>query len=538
MDEIEDPVSIAPLCLTDLLDELLEYICCCPSLDFRDIVNMSFTCPRLFAITQRNKIWTNKWKIKWPLWERSSPEDEERTAFQNAFLMEKSIVKKLSTLSSKAFDHVEVPYCFLREFSEIHNNSETLLGSVLKILYFLACGDDRMCDLNQKYYAQKVYIYLYHQKLIKSWEKLLSSPQGEDTARLETGAFLISQWCNPMMVLKRSDISEQIDSIASLIRNKMSNNDNHLQTLNAMNKVLYNELNFSNNANDYYDINNSFIDQVLKRKLGIPISLGVLYITVAKRLGLDIEGVNFPGHFLCRFITQESGKNTTLYIDAFNKGLVMDQQQCIAKFISNFHAATWPLEMLFQVADDRKIFIRMVGNIINILKEKVIMNARNLSSLRSAHELMSILAPHDTNNHLILSKIDQHLRLDLERYPQNTVTPKVRSAPKNSVVKYRVGMIMKHRRYNYFCVIYGWDCECQMDSSWQSQMNVQRLENRDKQPFYHVLAHDASSRYAAEENLVPVEDSSAGPIANPEVGKYFNSFSGTFYIMTDRKSVV
>ena len=91
------------------------------------------------------------------------------------------------------------------------------------------------------------------------------------------------------------------------------------------------------------------------------------------------------------------------------------------------------------------------------------------------------------------------------------------------------------------CVVYGWDSQCRMDDAWKAQMSVHRLEDKDEQPFYHVLAHDGSSRYAAQENLMPVEVLDGdipvfGPIGHPEVGKYFKCFdvSKCCYVVCER----
>ena len=118
----------------------------------------------------------------------------------------------------------------------------------------------------------------------------------------------------------------------------------------------------------------------------------------------------------------------------------------------------------------------MVGNIINIQKEKVAMNSQNLTSLRAAHALMAILAPHDTNNTLILGKIDQHLRLDdgVQLESLHAPVPKLRSCTDNSGVRFKVGGLMRHRRYHYMCVVYGWDAVCRMDDAWKAQMSVHR----------------------------------------------------------------
>ena len=89
-------------------------------------------------------------------------------------------------------------------------------------------------------------------------------------------------------------------------------------------------------------------------------------------------------------------------------------------------------------------------------------------------------------------------------------------------------------RYNYSCVIYGWDSKCAASRDWIYQMGVYNLPNKDKQPFYNVLVEDGTTRYAAQENLEP----STRPcsIRHPEIGKYFKEFSQTHYVCNEQKA--
>src|SRR5204863_4400900 len=74
---------------------------------------------------------------------------------------------------------------------------------------------------------------------------------------------------------------------------------------------------------------NSFLNEVLERRTGIPISLGVLYMEVAHRAGLEIEGVNFPGHFLLRCpASAHLGYSEDLIIDAFHGGAILSEDAC------------------------------------------------------------------------------------------------------------------------------------------------------------------------------------------------------------------
>ena len=70
------------------------------------------------------------------------------------------------------------------------------------------------------------------------------------------------------------------------------------------------------------------------------------------------------------------------------------------------------------------------------------------------------------------------------------------------ICSFYVGQVCRHAKYNYTCVIHGWDPVCTASASWISHMGVDKLPLKDKQPFYNVLVADGSQRYAAQENLV------------------------------------
>ena len=97
----------------------------------------------------------------------------------------------------------------------------------------------------------------------------------------------------------------------------------------ALNDYLFTELRFVGNAVRYEDPRNSFLNEVLDRRTGIPITLALLYMEVARRAGLHIEGINFPGHFLLRCPAGRGRRDTDdLIIDAFHGGALLSAQAC------------------------------------------------------------------------------------------------------------------------------------------------------------------------------------------------------------------
>ena len=97
----------------------------------------------------------------------------------------------------------------------------------------------------------------------------------------------------------------------------------------ALNDYLFSELRFVGNNVQYEDPRNSFLNEVLDRRTGIPITLALIYMEVARRAGLHVEGINFPGHFLLRCPAPRGLAYTEdIIIDAFNGGALLSKDTC------------------------------------------------------------------------------------------------------------------------------------------------------------------------------------------------------------------
>jgi regulator of sirC expression with transglutaminase-like and TPR domain len=93
---------------------------------------------------------------------------------------------------------------------------------------------------------------------------------------------------------------DRIDAIARGIHSRVEQEPSLQKRIVALNHYLFHDLGFSPNTDDYYDPKNSFLNDVLERRLGIPITLGILYIDAGGRIGLPLQGICFPGHFLVK----------------------------------------------------------------------------------------------------------------------------------------------------------------------------------------------------------------------------------------------
>jgi len=135
--------------------------------------------------------------------------------------------------------------------------------------------------------------------------------------------------------------------------------------LRSLNSFLYDELGFTGNDQDYYDPRNSYLNEVLERRTGIPITLSILYLEIGKRLGLNLKGVSFPGHFLVKLAV----KRGQLVLDPFTGGEAQsesDLRQRLAQVLPSGKAEQAQLDRYLEPATPRQIIARVLRNLKNI----------------------------------------------------------------------------------------------------------------------------------------------------------------------------
>jgi len=145
----------------------------------------------------------------------------------------------------------------------------------------------------------------------------------------------------------------------------------------ALNEFLFGDLGFRGNAGDYYDPRNSYLNEVLDRRTGIPITLSVLYLEIGRRIGLPLEGVSFPGHFLVR-LPMRGG---TLVIDPFAGGVpqsageLRERLKRVIPRVAGANAggvpvADLPLDQFLEPANKRQILARLLRNLKGVYRER------------------------------------------------------------------------------------------------------------------------------------------------------------------------
>ena len=162
--------------------------------------------------------------------------------------------------------------------------------------------------------------------------------------------------------LRVQHYDELIDRLADRVREALGGRSDAGAAIAALRRVLVEEEGFTGNSDRYYDARNSFLNEVIERRVGIPITLSVLYIEVGRRAGMELEGVGLPGHFMVRLV--EGGEETLL--DPFYRGAEMNRVDCELRVreVLGEDATLAPED--FAAATRRQIIVRILNNLRSV----------------------------------------------------------------------------------------------------------------------------------------------------------------------------
>jgi regulator of sirC expression with transglutaminase-like and TPR domain len=158
----------------------------------------------------------------------------------------------------------------------------------------------------------------------------------------------------------------KLDEIAKAVEQCGISTAIPIHIISSLNKVMFLDLGFRGNAENYYDPCNSYLNEVLDRRLGIPITLSVVYMEVARRIGFKLHGVALPGHFIVKYCAPSA----EVFIDPFNAGKIMDEQGCadlLAK-MSGDRVQCRPEYLV--AATNKQILMRMLANLVKIYVDR------------------------------------------------------------------------------------------------------------------------------------------------------------------------
>ena len=210
----------------------------------------------------------------------------------------------------------------------------------------------------------------------------------------------------------------QVDQMLLRLQRRLPADAGPLERLRRLNQFFFGDLAFGGNVNHYYDPDNSYLNRVLERRRGIPITLGVLWLELAQGLGLQARGINFPGHFLVK-VSLAQGQ---VVIDPFTGQSLgrEDLSERLEPFrrrhglVDEFEP---PVELYLQPAPERETLARVLRNLKDIQSQ-----AADWPRLLQVLERLVILLPEDWSERRDrglalagLGRIDE-ARADLESY--------------------------------------------------------------------------------------------------------------------------
>ncbi len=175
-----------------------------------------------------------------------------------------------------------------------------------------------------------------------------------------------------------------LDAMADEVRDRLPAQNYPLRIIQTINRYLYEELKFASNDADYYDPRNSFLNQVIDRRTGIPISLSLVYLEVAKRIDFPMVGIGMPGHFLIK----PDFADAAIFVDAFNGGNILFTEDC-QDIISRIYGKPMELPPAFLApVSSRQLLARMLGNL-----KAIYLQQRDAMKVLRAIELILLLFP-------------------------------------------------------------------------------------------------------------------------------------------------
>jgi regulator of sirC expression with transglutaminase-like and TPR domain len=189
------------------------------------------------------------------------------------------------------------------------------------------------------------------------------------------------------------------------------------------NTYFFDELHFKGNREEYYDPRNSFLNEVMDRRVGIPITLAVLYVSVGERAGLPVRGVGMPGHFLVKYAPASTGE---VFIDAFN-GRSLTREEC-AKMLEEMYGGTVKMRpALLEPSTKRQILARILNNL-----KSLYLSRGDLARALAASDRIMLTDPHLTSEWRDRGMIHFQMHHDTEALKDFTRYLAVRPEPEDA----------------------------------------------------------------------------------------------------------
>lgn len=184
--------------------------------------------------------------------------------------------------------------------------------------------------------------------------------QPDDQINLAAAALYIAQEEYPALEVEA--YLNALDTMAAEVTERLPAAAYPLRIIQTINQYLYQDLGFQGNTEQYYDPDNSYLNQVIDRRRGIPITLSLVYLELAKRLDFPMVGIGMPGHFLIRPLVDEM----QVFVDPFHQGEVLFAEDCQNRLSEIFNQTVELRPEFLDAVTTRQFLARMLGNLKGI----------------------------------------------------------------------------------------------------------------------------------------------------------------------------
>jgi len=185
---------------------------------------------------------------------------------------------------------------------------------------------------------------------------------GDEDDQLDLGFAALAVAADAYPELDAAFYVRKLDALAFEVGTRLRPGAPQKRVVEELSKHLFEELGFKGNMEHYYDPQNSYLNRVLDRRLGIPISLSLLYLETGRRLGLPMAGVGLPGHFLVKVI----GAHEEILIDPFYEGAILDRAACQRRLDAIYGGKVQLTEQFLRAVSKREMLARMLYNLKRI----------------------------------------------------------------------------------------------------------------------------------------------------------------------------
>ncbi|MGQ0523348.1 MAG: SirB1 family protein [Betaproteobacteria bacterium] len=199
----------------------------------------------------------------------------------------------------------------------------------------------------------------------EQWARITTGP--EESINLAEGALAIAAQEYPHLDI--GAYLDRLDEMGAALRRRLRPDISTGDSIRTLNHYLFEELGFSGNSADYYDPRNSFLNEVIERRLGIPITLSVIYIEVGRRIGLPLHGVSFPTHFLVKCVVRDGA----IVLDPYSKGISLGLDDLVKRlkaWRSGIEPDSDQIKSMLATAGSREILARILRNLRGIYLDK------------------------------------------------------------------------------------------------------------------------------------------------------------------------